>query len=346
LPFIFCLLTSVKDEFILCDEIQKNKKFQYFHIKYISDKCYILEKGKIMQNHPLHIFSGSCFPELANEIAIYLDSPLGKATTTFLPDSEIHVIIDEVVRGHDVYFIQSMKRPVNEAIMELLLFIDAFRRASANKINIILPYFPYARQERMSKGRESISARVVADLIERMGASRVSFIDIHNPAIQGFFNIPVDPISAIPVLCNHLRNYNLENSIIVSPDVGRTALAGKYAENLGLPLAVIQKRRESFTKTRTIQIIGDISGKRPIVIDDMIASGSIISQVNDLYDHGAIGKTWLSITHPILMPQAIESIMNDDRIEKVIVTNTLPLPKQALACNKFEQIKMKAFQIS
>jgi len=293
-----------------------------------------------MQNHPLHIFSGSCFPELANEIAKNLGRSLGKATTTFLPDSEIHVIIDEVVRGHDVFFIQSMKRPVNEAILELLLYIDAFRRASANKINIILPYFPYARQERMSRGREAISARVLADLIERMGASRISFIDIHNPAIQGFFNIPVDPISAIPVLCNHLSKHNLENSIIVSPDVGRTALAGKYAENLGLPLAVMQKRRESFTKTRTTRIIGDISGKRPIVIDDMIASGSIISQVNDLYDHGATGMTWLSITHPILLPGAIEFILNDDRIEKVIVTNTLPLPELALKSNKIEQISI------
>jgi len=293
-----------------------------------------------MQNHPLHIFSGSCFPELANEIAKNLGRSLGKATTTFLPDSEIHVILDEVVRGHDVFFIQSMKRPVNEAILELLLYIDAFRRASANKINIILPYFPYARQERMSRGREAISARVLADLIERMGASRISFIDIHNPAIQGFFNIPVDPISAIPVLCNHLSKHNLENSIIVSPDVGRTALAGKYAENLGLPLAVIQKRRESFTKTRTTRIIGDISGKRPIVIDDMIASGSIISQVNDLYDHGATGMTWLSITHPILLPGAIEFILNDDRIEKVIVTNTLPLPELASKSNKIEQISI------
>jgi len=293
-----------------------------------------------MQNHPLHIFSGSCFPELANEIAKNLGRSLGKATTTFLPDSEIHVIIDEVVRGHDVFFIQSMKRPVNEAILELLLYIDAFRRASANKINIILPYFPYARQERMSRGREAISARVLADLIERMGASRISFIDIHNPAIQGFFNIPVDPISAIPVLCNHLSKHNLENSIIVSPDVGRTALAGKYAENLGLPLAVMQKRRESFTKTRTTRIIGDISGKRPIVIDDMIASGSIISQVNDLYDHGATGMTWLSITHPILLPGAIEFILNDDRIEKVIVTNTLPLPELASKSNKIEQISI------
>jgi len=173
-----------------------------------------------------------------------------------------------------------------------------------------------------------------------MGASRISFIDIHNPAIQGFFNIPVDPISAIPVLCNHLSKHNLENSIIVSPDVGRTALAGKYAENLGLPLAVMQKRRESFTKTRTTRIIGDISGKRPIVIDDMIASGSIISQVNDLYDHGATGMTWLSITHPILLPGAIEFILNDDRIEKVIVTNTLPLPELASKSNKIEQISI------
>jgi ribose-phosphate pyrophosphokinase len=293
-----------------------------------------------MINHPLHIFSGSCYPRLAAEIASNLNMNLGKATTTFLPDSEIHVIIDEVVRGHDVFFIQSVKRPVNEAIMELLLYIDAFRRASANKINIILPYYPYARQERMAKGRESISARVLADLIERMGATRISFIDIHNPAIQGFFNIPADPISAIPVLCDHLSKYDLSDSIIVSPDVGRTSVAGKYADRLGLPLAVMQKRRETFTETKTMRIVGEVGGKRPIIIDDMIASGSILSQLDFLYDHGAVGKTWLSITHPILLPRAIENIMNDDRIEKVIVTNTLPLPKSAAESKKIEQISI------
>ncbi len=293
-----------------------------------------------MVEHQLDIFTGSCFPDLAIEIASVLGLKVGNSTTTFLPDSEIHVMLDKVVRGHDIFFIQSMTRPINEAIMELLLYIDAFRRASANKINVMLPYYPYARQERMSKGRESISARVIADLIEKMGATRISFIDIHNPAIQGFFTIPVDPISAVPTLCNHLKQFDLSDSVIVSPDVGRASLAGKYAERLNLPLTIMHKRRESINEVKTTHVIGDISNRRPIVIDDMIASGSIVSQIENLYKLGATEKTWMVITHPIMLPKAIQTIISDERIEKVIVTNTLPLPTLAKQCNKIEQISI------
>jgi ribose-phosphate pyrophosphokinase len=293
-----------------------------------------------MANHPLHIFTGSGFPELAEEITKELNVDLGKGTTTFLPDSEIHVIVNEVVRDHDVFLIQSITRPVNDALMELLLYIDAFRRASANKINVIIPYFPYARQERMARGREAISARVVANLIEQQGASRVVFIDIHNPAIQGFFNIPVDPISAIPILCDYLQKSDLSNAIIVSPDVGRATLAGKYAERLSLPLAIMHKRREDFSTTRVTNMVGDVTGKKPIIIDDMIAGGSILKQLDTLYEQGLKEKIWLSITHPILLETALDIIYNDDRIERVIVTNSLPLSERALACPKIEQISI------
>lgn len=293
-----------------------------------------------MHENPMHIFSGGRHQQLAIEIAGLLKTNLGNSTTTFLPDSEIHVILNEVVRGHDIYFIQPIARPVNDAIMELLLYIDAFRRASANKINVMLPYFPYARQERMARGRESISARVIADLIESQGADRISFIDIHNPAIQGFFKIPVDPISALGVFCNYLENYDLQNSIIVSPDVGRTPLAAKYAEKLGLPMTVLHKRRDSFSATRTTHMVGEICGKRPIIIDDMIAGGSILNQIDFLFENGVDQPVWLAITHPILLPNAISRISADDRIEKVIVTNTLPLPEPAKECSKIEQISI------
>jgi len=293
-----------------------------------------------MANHPLHIFSGSNFPELAKEITKELNIDLGRATTTFLPDSEIHVILNELVRDHDVFMVQSITRPVNDAIMELLLYIDAFRRASANKINVIIPYFPYARQERMARGREAISARVIANLIEQQGASRVVFIDIHNPAIQGFFNIPVDPISAIPILCDYLQKSDLSNAIIVSPDVGRATLAGKYAERLNLPLAIMHKRREDFSETRVTNMVGNVSGKKPIIIDDMIAGGSILKQLDTLYEQGLTEKIWLSITHPILLDSALDIIYNDDRIERVIVTNTLPLSRRAKDCSKIEQVSI------
>ena len=161
--------------------------------------------------HPLRIFTGSAHPALAQEIADILEVPLGKSTTTHLKDSEIHIMVDEVVRDQDIFLVQPCSMPVNDNIMELLLLLDAFRRASAHSISVVIPYFPYARQDRMARGREAISARVVADLLEREGASRVIFVDIHNPATQGFFNIPVDPLTALPLLANYFRKPEYEN---------------------------------------------------------------------------------------------------------------------------------------
>ena len=184
-----------------------------------------------MSNHPLRIFSGSAHRALADEIAAQLDTKVGGCVTDHFPDSETHVMIDEVVRDQDIFFIQPCPRPVNESLMELLLYLDAFRRASAHSISLVVPYFPYARQDRMVHGREAISARVVANLIETMGASRVIFVDIHNRATQGFFNIPVDPLTAVPLLAKYFDKPEFSNGAIVSPDVGRAGMAGRYAEN-------------------------------------------------------------------------------------------------------------------
>jgi len=280
--------------------------------------------------HPLRVFSGSAHPELAEEIAGILEVPVGKATIRHLPDSEIHVMIDEVVRDQDIFLIQPCSAPFNDHIMELLLLIDAFRRASAHSVTAVLPYFPYARQDRMSKGREAISARVVATLLESMGTRRVIFIDIHNYAIQGFFNIPVDPVSAIPVIGESLQKLEIENAAVVSPDVGRASMAGKYAEMLNLPLVVMHKRRTSFDDTRTTHVVGDIKGRRPIIIDDLMASGSVLKQVDALYAAGAEGKAIFAITHPILLPQAFKLLDEDDRIEKLVVANTIPIPPERM----------------
>lgn len=281
-----------------------------------------------MSAHPLRIFCGSSHPELANEIAQQLGVPLGKTTTRRLPDSEIHVMIDEVVRDQDIFLIQTCPAPVNDHLMELLLYLDAFRRASAHEISIVIPYFPYARQDRMARGREAISARVVANLIEAMGASRVIFVDIHNRAIQGFFNIPVDPLSALPLLANYFRKPEFENAAIVSPDVGRASLAGHYAELLNLPLVVMHKRRTSYSHTETTHVVGDINGRRPIIIDDLLAGGSVLSQIDALYAHGAVEKAYFSVTHAILLPTALQILDTDERIEKLVVTNTLPVPPE------------------
>lgn len=279
-----------------------------------------------VNHHPLRIFSGSAHPDLAREVADLLNVELGKSTTKHLPDSEIHVMVDEVVRDQDIFFLQPCSYPVNDNFVELLLFMDAFRRASAHSVTVVVPYFPYARQERMARGREAISARVVANTLEVLGASRVIFVDIHSQAIQGFFNIPVDPLTALPLLAEYFRKPEYQQAAIVSPDVGRTSMAGKYAELLNLPLVVMHKRRSDFSETRTTHVVGDVSGRRPIIIDDLMAGGSVLKQLDSLYDRGATGKACFAVTHPILLPTALDILDADDRIEKLVVTNSIPVP--------------------
>ncbi|MFZ0534621.1 MAG: ribose-phosphate pyrophosphokinase [Anaerolineales bacterium] len=283
-----------------------------------------------MSTHPLRIFAGSSHPDLAREVTDILSVPPGKSTTRIFDDSETYVTIDEVVRDQDIFLIQTCSAPVNDHLIEILLYLDAFRRASAHSISLVIPYFPYARQDRMAHGREAISARVVANLLECQGAARVLFFDIHNPAIQGFFNIPVDPLSAISLLANYFRKPEFENAAIVSPDVGRATLAGKYAGLLDLPLVIMHKRRSSPSEVKTTHIVGDITGRRPIIVDDLIAGGSVLMQIDDLYQHGAEGKVCLAITHPVMLPTALKMLDEDDRIEKLVVTNTIPLPSAIL----------------
>lgn len=280
-----------------------------------------------MPDHPLRIFTGSAHPELAKEVADILEVPLGKSITRHLPDSEIHITIEEVVREQDIFLVQPCSVPVNDNLVELLLYLDAFRRASVHSVSVVMPYFPYARQDRMARGREAISARTVANLLEDQGANRVIFVDIHNRAIQGFFNIPVDPLSAVPILADYFRNPEFEKAAIVSPDLGRAGLAGRYAELLNLPLVVMHKRRTE-ERVETTHVVGDIKGRRPIVIDDLMASGSVLKQVDVLYERGAEGKAYYSVTHPILLPTALEYLETSEHIEMLVVTNTLPVPSE------------------
>lgn len=277
--------------------------------------------------HPLRIFAGSAHPKLAQEIAGILNVKVGQTTTRHLPDSEIHVMLDEVVRDQDIFLIQPCSQPVNDNLMELLLYIDALRRASAHSVSVVIPYFPYARQERMARGREAISARAVANMIEMGGADRVMFVDIHAPAIQGFFNIPVDPLSGVNLLVDYFRQPMFANAAIVSPDVGRASLANKYADLLDLPLVVMHKRRAGFSETSTSHVVGDIKGRRPIIIDDVMAGGSVLKQVDALYEAGAESGAYFAITHPVLLPTALETLNNDNRIEKLVVTNTIAIPE-------------------
>ncbi len=191
----------------------------------------------------------------------------------------------------------------------------------------------------MARGREAISARVAANMIESGGARRVLFVDIHARAIAGFFNIPVDPLSAVPLLANYFRKPEYQNAVIVSPDVGRASMAGKYAELLNLPLVVMHKRRTGFATTETTHVVGDIHGRRPIIIDDIMAGGSVLKQLDALYDSGAKGKACFAVTHPVLLPTALELLNKDERIDKLVVTNTIPVPPEKRT-NKVEIISI------
>jgi ribose-phosphate pyrophosphokinase len=278
----------------------------------------------------VRLFSGTANRPLAEAIAAHLGIQLSPVTVTHLPDSEIHVQVEELVRHQDVFIVQPCPAPVNDNLVELLLLLDAFRRASARRINVIVPYFPYARQDRMARGREAISAKIVTRAIEMAGANRVIYVDIHSLQIQGFFDIPVDPLTAMPVLARYFHDDpRFENAAIVAPDVGRARLATKYANQLGLPVAIMHKRRTSFHETETVAVAGDIHGKTPILIDDIVAGGSVLDQIPALFQAGAEPPVYLSITHPVLLPTALERLERDT-IAELITTDTIHLPPEKL----------------
>src|SRR5262245_20375804 len=278
----------------------------------------------------LKVFSGTANRPLAEAVARHLGIELSSTTTTKLSDGEIHVQINELVRHQDIFLIQPCAAPVNDNFVELMLLIDAFRRASARYINVVVPYFPYARQDRMAHGREAISAKMVARALEMAGASRVIYVDIHALQIQGFFEVPVDPLTALPVLGQYFKNdprFGAAQTVVVSPDLGRARLAGKYAEFLGLPLVVMHKRRLGFSETRTNSVVGDIAGKTAILIDDVIAGGSVLDQIPALIEAGAEPPVYLSITHPVLLASALKRLDRPE-IGELVTTDTIYLPPE------------------
>jgi len=278
----------------------------------------------------IRLFSGSANRPLAEAIAGQLGIELSPLTVTHLADTEIHVQIDELVRRQDVFIVQPCAAPVNDNLMELLLLLDAFQRASARRINVVIPYFPYARQDRMASGREAISAKIVARALEMAGASRVIYVDIHSLQIQGFFDIPVDTLSAMPVLAEYFQNdprFPKERTVIVSPDVGRARLAGKYAEQLGLPLVIMHKRRLSFNEAKATTVVGDIKGKTAILIDDLVAGGSVLDQIPALVEAGAEPPVYLAITHPVLLPSALKRLEREE-IAELVTTDSIHIPPE------------------
>ncbi|ARI75457.1 ribose-phosphate diphosphokinase [Halobacillus mangrovi] len=272
----------------------------------------------------LKVFSLNSNPELAKEIAENIGVELGKCTVTSFSDGEIQINIEESIRGCDVYVVQSTCEPVNQHIMELLIMIDALKRASARTINIVMPYYGYARQDRKARAREPITAKLVADLLETAGASRVLMLDLHAPQIQGFFNLPIDHLVGVPILSDYFEEKNFEDIVIVSPDHGGVTRARKMADRLKAPIAIIDKRRPRPNVSEVMNIVGNIEGKTAILIDDIIdTAGTITLAANALVENGA-KEVYACCTHPVLSGPAIDRI-NNSKIKELVVTNTIPL---------------------
>jgi ribose-phosphate pyrophosphokinase len=274
----------------------------------------------------LKLFSGTANPKLAYEIARTLGVRLGDAIVGRFPDGEIKVQLGESVRGNDVYIIQSTCPPVNDNLMELLTLVDAVRRSSASRINAVIPYFGYARQDKQVAGREPITAKLVSTLLEAAGVERVITIDLHSRQLQGFFDIPLDMLSALRTIASHLRSGGLEDTVIVSPDTGRSEEARRLTELLGLPLAFMYKRRTSERDTQVTAVIGDVVGKRVILVDDVISTGGTLRRaVEALIEAGARPDVRIAATHAVLAGDARDRLAHP-AIKEVIVTDTIPLP--------------------
>ncbi len=275
----------------------------------------------------MKVFAGTSNKELAKEVSEYLNIDLGKCVLERFSDGEIHFYIEENVRREDVFVIQTGSYDANFHLMELFLMIDAFKRASAERISAVLPYYSYARQDWKDRPRVPISARLVADLIEATGADRVLTMDLHSPQIQGFFSIPVDNLMAGPVLIKYLRSLKLEDLIIVSPDAGGVGRARYYAKRLDAKLAIIDKRRPSVNEAEVLHVVGEVKGKNAVIIDDMIdTAGTLVQSVKVLKEEGA-RKIYAACTHPVLSGKAMERIENSE-LEGLIVTNTIPLGEE------------------
>jgi len=286
-----------------------------------------------MATYGMKIFSGNSNPELAQKICQQLGIPLGRALVGRFSDGEIRVEIHENVRGADVFVIQSGAHPVNDHLMELLVMVDALKRASARRITAVIPYYSYARQDRKNKPRVPITARLVADLIVRAGTHRILTMDLHVGQVQGFFDIPVDNLYASPVLLPYIKEHFRNDLVIVSPDAGGVPRARAYAKQLKAGLALIDKRREDVNEAKAMNIIGEVEGKTAIILDDMVdTAGTLVEAAKTLLEKGA-KEVHACVTHAVLSGPAVERIEKSG-LKSLVVTDTLPLRPQAAHCEK------------
>ena len=283
------------------------------------------------------LFSGHSIVPTAEKIADELGTQLGEVEVTHFPDSESYVMLGESVRGADVFIIQSTCAPVNEHYMELLVMIDAARRASAKRITVVMPYMGYSRQDRKARGREPISAKLMADLITTAGANRCVAVDLHNSAIQGFFHVPLDHLTAIPAMVASLKEIPMVDPVLVAPDIGRAKLVEKVQKMFDLPMAIMHKRRYGLDVTVN-EVIGDVEDKTPIIIDDIIASGSTVGHIDALVERGARPEVYMAITHPVLCGDAIKRLQHP-ALKALITTDSIPIPPDK-QCSKIKVVSI------
>lgn len=287
----------------------------------------------------LRIFSGNAHPSLAREICKQLGVPLGKADVGRFPDGEVRLQILENVRGMDVFLIQPTCRPVNENLVELLIMLDAFRRASADRITAVIPFYGYARQDRKDRPRVPISSKLVADLLTSAGANRVLALDLHAGQIQGYFNIPVDHLYGTPVLVDYFRKMRLKNVVVVSPDPGGVERARAFAKRLDVPLAIIDKRREDAHTVEVMNVIGDVKGKVCLIIDDIIdTGGTLVHTAQALLDTGA-REVYACCTHGVFAGNAMEKICASP-LRQLVISNSIPLADEEKTCSKIKVLSV------
>src|SRR5208283_116895 len=287
----------------------------------------------------IRVFSGNANIALAKKICDKLGVSIGKANVTTFSDGETRVEINENVRGMDVFIIQSTCPPVNETLMELLIMIDAMKRASAYRITAVVPYYGYARQDRKVAPRAPISAKLVADLITTAGAQRVLSMDLHAGQIQGFFNIPVDNLFATPVLIEYMKKNYQDNTVVVSPDTGGVERARAFGKRLGASLAIIDKRREGPNEAEVMNIIGNVEGKKVIILDDMVdTAGTVVQAASAMKEAGAL-EVSVCCTHPVLSGPALDRIEKSE-IKEALVTDTIPLSDRAKNCGKIKVLSV------
>ena len=282
----------------------------------------------VPDNNRLRLLSGSANVALSQEVARYLGMDLGPMVRKRFADGELYIQLQESIRGCDVYLIQPTCRPVNDHLMELMIMVDACRRASARQITAVIPYYGYARADRKTAGRESITAKLAANLITQAGASRILAMDLHAAQIQGYFDIPLDHVYGSPILINYLANKQLPDIVVVSPDVGGVARARAFAKKLNdAPLAIIDKRRQAHNVAEVMNVIGDVRGKTAVLVDDMIDTAGTITEAAKILRQQGARQVYACATHAVFSPPAIERLSNGC-LEEVIVTNTIPVAEE------------------